>query len=371
LRIPIKQFGLAPAIALIGMLILAACAAPTGSQPAPTISVGAAQGASPAQSSPAPSNGSPAPASSNGPAIPSTPTKLTVAYSETFMGILPVWMAQDGGYFQKHGLDVDLQFIASSNAVSALLANQVQITSGGGSEAVSANSTGADLVSVATTIGIYPYVFEVRPEIRNVDDLRGKKIGVSAHGSSSDIASRVVLKRLGLDPDKDVNVVTVGSAQNRTAALLNGAIDAGLDQPPGSLIEEAAGLHQLVDVAGLNLPTPNNTTLVQRSYLNANHDVVQRYVDAITEAVAAAHKDRAKSIEVLGKWLQNTDPTAMGAAYDFYLKVGGSPPYPAVDQFNDAVETLAVDNPAVKSVDISKMIDRSLVDSAVQRGLDK
>jgi hypothetical protein len=61
----------------------------------------------------------------------------------------------------------------------------------------------------------------------------------------------------------------------------------------------------------------------------------------------------------------------MGAAYDFYLKVGGSPPYPAVDQFNDAVETLAVDNPAVKSVDISKMIDRSLIDSAVQRGLDK
>jgi len=362
------------AIACIVMVASTACAPASGTQSAPTVPVGAAQGASPAQSArpaSAATTGAAAGSVPTAPPIPAQPSKITVAYSEVFMGILPVWMAQDGGFFAKHGLDVDLQYIASANAIAAVLAGQVQITSGGGSEAVSANSTGADLVAVATTIPTYPYVLEVAPSIKTVDDLRGKKIGVSAHGSSSDIATRVVLQRLGLDPDKDVNIVAVGSSQNRTAAMLSGAIDGGLDQPPGSLAEEAQGLHQLVDVAKLNLPTPNNTMIMQRSFLNANRDLVQRYVDAITEAVAAAHKDRATSVSVLQKYLQIDDPTALNAAYDFYLEVGAVQPYPSVEQFNDAVNQLATDNPGVRNVDITKMIDRSYVDSAVQRGLDK
>src|SRR5581483_5191012 len=99
------------------------------------------------------------------------------------------------------------------------------------------------------------------------EDLRGKKIGISEPGSSSDIATRTLLKRFNLDPDRDVTLVPVGSLANRTAALLSGAIDAGLDNPPGSVAQEAQGLHALIDLASLKIPASNNTVVMQRSFV--------------------------------------------------------------------------------------------------------
>src|SRR5206468_3251632 len=81
---------------------------------------------------------------------------------------------------------------------------------------------------VAQLAGVYPFVLEVAAKITSIADLKGKKIGVSSVGSSSDIATRAALKKLGLDPDKDVTIVPVGSAAQRTAAMLSGAIDAGV-----------------------------------------------------------------------------------------------------------------------------------------------
>src|SRR5581483_7201894 len=177
--------------------------------------------------------------------------KMTVAYSEITFINLPLWTAKADGIFEKHGLDVDLQNIDSSTSIAALVSGQVQAAAAGGSEALSAAVEGADLQTVACLGGQYPYVLMAPASIQTPDDLRGKKVGVSRAGSSSDIATRVVLKRLGLDPDNDVTIIAVGSLANRTAALLSGSIDAGLDSPPGSLKEEAQGLHVLVHIASL------------------------------------------------------------------------------------------------------------------------
>ena len=256
---------------------------------------------------------------------------------------------------------------------AALLANQIHIGQFGGAEALSAVAAGADLVVVGNMAPVYPYILYAQKTIKTVADLKGKKIGVSNKGGSSDIATRAALKANGLDPDKDVAITVVGSHANRTAALLAGSIDAGVDDPPEDQELVKAGLNPVIDLASQKLPAANTGIIVQRSYLTANKDIVQAYVDATVIARARMAKDKDGAIAVLQKYFKITETESPTHAYNFFIG-GASPvtpvyPAPVLEQFKDAVTILGVDNDKIKGVDISKMIDTSLVKSAQDRKL--
>jgi len=319
----------------VAALFLSACGRPSGSTAAPT---GAA-----------------------------TTTKLTAAYSEIVFTNLPEWVAKEAGIFEKNHLDVDLQQINSANAIAALLAGQVQVAHAGGSETMSANVGGADLIIVGVTGGVYPYYLMAQSSITSPEELRGKKIGISQPGSSSDIATRVVLRRFNLDPDVDVTLVPVGSLANRTAALLGGAIDAGLDNPPGSLAQEAQGLHPLLDLASLKLPAANNAVAVQRSFADSNKAVVQAYMDSLTEAVARIKKDKPYAVQVLKQYYKSDDDVAMSATYDFLLEAMAETLVPKSDQFTDAVDTLTAKNESVRGFDLSKLLVTTYAQNSIDR----
>src|SRR5262249_42046995 len=155
--------------------------------------------------------------------------------------------------------------------------------------------------------------------IASVQQIKGKKIGVSNIGSSSDIATRVMLKKIGLDPARDVEIVAVGSLQNRVAALTNGAIQGGLAQPPDQLVLQDKGFHVVYDLAQQKLPAANTAIAVQRAWLQANRDAAQRYIDSLVEAIARDRADREAAIGVLRKYLQNDDRRALETTYDFFV----------------------------------------------------
>ncbi len=319
---------------------------------------------------------SPQPAGTSAPAAPNAAptagqaTKMVVSYSNLIADNLPEWLAKESGIFQRHNLDVDLQNVASTTGVPAILAGEIQIGQLGGSEVLSAAAGGADLVVVANLAAVYPFVFVVAPEIKTVDDLRGKKIGVSNIGSSSDIATRVLLKKIGLDAEKDVSIVAVGSLQNRMAALFSGAIQGGVAQPPDQLALEDKGFHVLFDLADLKLPAANTSVAAKRTWVAENKDVVQGYVDSLVEAIALAKKDRNAALPVLKKYLKSDDDRAINATYDFFVKeVSPSQPFSKPEQFADAQAQLGATNDKVKSFDLSKLFDSSFVQSAVNRGL--
>src|SRR6267378_7907295 len=301
-------------------------------------------------------------------AAAATPVALRVSYSNLIADNLPEWLALESGIFKQNGLDVTLDNIVSSTGIPALLSGQVQIAHLGGSETVSAAAGGGDLVVISITGPVYPFVFMAPAAITSIDQIRGKKIGVSNVGSSSDIATRVMLKKVGLDPAKDVSIVAVGSLQNRMAALLNGAIDGGVAQPPDQLLLEDKGFHVIYDLAAQRLPSVGDSIVVQRTWLNANHDVVQRYIDSIVQAIAVSKKNKEQSIPVLQKYLKNDDPRALGVTYDFFVGTV-TPQYPVVraDLFGDAVEQLSATNDKVKSFDLTKILDNQYVQSAMDR----
>lgn len=301
-------------------------------------------------------------------------TKVTAAFSNISADNWVMWYAFETGIFRANGLDVNLQSInGGAQTSAALLANQVQIAQFGGSEALGAVAGGADLVVVGNMAPVYPYILYAQKNIKTVADLKGKKVAVSNAGGSSDIATRSALRSVGLDPDKDVNIVAVGSHSNRTAALLSGQVDAGVDDPPEDEELVKAGLNPVIDLASQKLPTANTGIIVQRSFLNANKDTVQAYVDATIQARAKMKTDKDGAIAVLNKYFKKDLKDAAARAFDFFIG-GGSPvtpvyPFPAVEQFKAAVDILGPSNDKIKTVDIGKMTDTSFVKSAQDRKL--
>jgi NitT/TauT family transport system substrate-binding protein len=342
---------------------------------APAASAKPAAAASPSAAAAASPSAAPAAAPSAVPAAASTPSTfsgppvaLEVSYSNLIADNLPEWQAFESGIFKQNGLDVHLQNIASSTGIPALIGGQVQVAHLGGSETLSAAAEGGDLVIIAVTGPVYPFVFMANSSIQNVNDLKGKKIGVSNIGSSSDIATRVMLTKVGLDPEKDVTIVPVGSLQNRMAAMLNGAIDGGVAQPPDQIALEDKGFHVIYDLAAQKLPSVGDCIVVQRQWLNQNKPVAQRYIDSIVQAIAFSKKNKTESLPVLSKYLNNDDQRAMSVTYDFF--VGSvTPDYPDVkaDLFGDAIEQLGAQNEKIKTFDLSSILDNEFVQSARDR----
>ena len=297
-------------------------------------------------------------------------TKLTMSYSNVVLDDVPLWVAYEAGSFRDNGIDVDLRLVESSTGIAALTSSEIQVASLGGSEAMSAAAGGARLAILAVITPVYPYIFEAARSVNTLDDLRGKKVGVSKIGSSSDIATRVGLGQVGLNPDKDVVIVQVGSAAARTAAIANGAIQGALVEPPDNLELEKRGLHPLFDLAALKLPAVNTCVVTTQPYLDAHRDVAQKVIDAVVAGIAREKADKAFAVDVMKKYFKSDDTEGLSAAYDFHVKeIVPSLPYPRPENFAASKDLLSKIDPKLTTFDVTRIIDSSLVESAAQRGL--
>src|SRR5690349_5762766 len=127
--------------------------------------------------------------------------KLTVSYSSVDAPSANWYIAQDKGFYKKYGMDVESIFIpASSTNVTVLVAGQIKFGNGTGGVIASAAVSGASLVAVACFVNTLPYELIVQESIKSKEQLKGKSLGISRIGSSSDVAARVLLKGLGLEP---------------------------------------------------------------------------------------------------------------------------------------------------------------------------
>jgi NitT/TauT family transport system substrate-binding protein len=309
---------------------------------------------------------------SSGSAASPPPAKLTVSYIGAEPAAMPILIAQDAGIFRKHGLDVDLQVIAGAPSIAALVSGQTQSATGGSSDILGAAVGGAQLVVLAVLDASFPGQLYASPKIKTAADLKGKKIAVSNPGSSFDVVTRESLPKMGLQPDKDVTIISTGSVANAVTALLNGAVDASPAQTgPDSVKLEAAGFHPIYNMSGVK--SAGDAITVNRSYMTAHRDVIQRYIDALVEADARERHDKPLALQIMQKRLDLNDQTTLNAIYDFFTQPNILPPQPyaTMDQFELPIKQLASKNEKAKDFDVNTIIDSSFVKSAVDRGLDK
>jgi NitT/TauT family transport system substrate-binding protein len=276
------------------------------------------------------------------------------------------------GIFARHGLDVELAPLGGGPpSVAALVSGQTQIADTTGTELANAIAGGAETLRlIGTLVPVYPYVFEVSADITTPADLKGKKIAVRATGDATDIATRITLKKLGLDPDKDVQILTLDQAGARIAALQTSQICCTMAQPQDQLLLEQQGFHVLFDLASQHLVNSQGVLAVQQPFADANHVVVQQFVDSVVESIAAVKKDRPNGVDILKKYLKIDDDKLAQITYDFFVgEVIPSVPLPSADQFAAGISILADKNPRLANFDISKYLDLSYVQSAQARGL--
>src|SRR4051794_32346335 len=210
------------ALALGASLLLAACT-PAASPPAPA-----------APSAPqAPAAAAPPAAPVAAPTSPPPRQAVRIPYAAPSLGSLPLWLTYDGGYFEREGLDVTMEYIASGTTLAqALLSGDVPMASAGQETAISTGVQGADLVIVGVSLDRPLFWISAPPSIAAPVDLRSKRVGVSRFGSASDTVLRYYLPTVGLQPERDVAILQLGGNPEMVAALETGATDAAVLSPP-------------------------------------------------------------------------------------------------------------------------------------------
>ena len=218
----------------------------------------------------------------------------TLAFSSVDSPNANWYIAKERQLYKKYGLDAELIFIPSSTTtVSAVVAGSVAVGNISGGATANAAVGGAGVVAVGCFINTLPYELIVHESIRSAQQLKGKAIGISRVGSSSDVAARLFLKELKLEPDKDVAILQVGGSTERAAAFRTGRIVA-FPSPPGT-IHLAQGMPHRVLVStadfpkGFPFPYVCPTTL--KSYLKSNRDAMKRLLMALIEATHLARPE--------------------------------------------------------------------------------
>jgi len=311
--------------------------------------------------------------STTAPASPTAgpPVKVTVSYDGT-PNDMPLFIAHDQGIFAKHGVDATLVPIAGPTSVAAVLSGQVQVGHSGGSEVIGAAIQGGDAKIVAVQSPVFPFLFMVQPTIKTPADLKGKTVGISNPGGAADTALRIVLPKLGLQPDTDVTFISMGSIANQVAGLQSGAI-AGtiIVDGPDTYKMQNAGFPSLFDVSKLDISYVDAVIELSGAFIDSHKAFVQNYVDAMIESTLLMRGNKDVAIQALNKIFKGNAADSYPSTYDYYSQpnVTVVPPLPKVEDFKNTVDILCKREADACNFDANKMIDASFVQSAIARGV--
>ena len=180
--------------------------------------------------------------------------KLRIGYGAPSVTMSILWITKEGKLFEKNGLDVEVLYLESALVQRALIAGNIALGQMTGSLMAAPKLQGADLVMVDSFLNNLLYRLVARPEIKSVADLKGKRVGVSRFGAGADRATRLVLTKRGLNPEKDVVLLQIGGSPTRIAALSAATIDATIVDPPDHKRLQEAGMRILANMEEMKIP---------------------------------------------------------------------------------------------------------------------
>gem|GEM_PF-87518 len=288
--------------------------------------------------------------------------KVVVGYGSTDGGVAVLGFAKETKLFEKHGLDVVLVGMGTGSvSLRALIAKDLQISSLSGSGLVQAALQGADTVLIAALINGFIFKIFSAPEITNPAQLKGKKLGVSRYGATSDFAVRLALKKWGLNPDRDVSILQIGTSQDTVRALQTKMLDAGVLSGTSSLIARRAGFRELGDLADLGLNYPTSAIGTTKSYLQKNEGVVKAFMLAYIEAIHDFKRDKEAALAVLRKYTRNDDREVLEDAYSNVASRYLPLPIPTIEGIRTILTELSTTLPAAKSADPEKFVSYKIM----------
>ena len=288
------------------------------------------------------------------------------------VNMIYAYVPQDAGLWKKHGLEVRMVlFEAGSTLAQVARAGEVKFAVNSGPTTIASRTQGADSVIVAMSVNTLPYSLVTAKRITKWADLKGKKVGISRFGSGTDTAIRLVCKKFGLDPAKDLVIIQGGTQPSRLQALIAGSLDATLVSPPLDLKAKQHGLTILVNIAELAIPYPQLVIETTDRFARENPREVKNFLKGFLEGVyyTASHKDETKKL--ITKYLKESDPEILEATYQSFIQVTDYSANPNLDGLRNAIEEVGARVPAAKSKKPEDFIDTRFLKELEKEGFLK
>jgi ABC-type nitrate/sulfonate/bicarbonate transport system substrate-binding protein len=235
------------------------------------------------------------------------------------------WVAYRSGAFEKHGLKLKPVYIRGSvTSLQALLARELFIQMEAAAAGVRAWARGAKEVTLIGAVGNrLDYLLVTLPSIKKPEDLKGKRIGVSQIGASSDFIARYAVRQLGLNPDKDVTILGAGGQGQRWAALTGGHIEASVVQPPYTLIARKAGYPILIDLSKQDFQYATSAVMTTRSYIRSDGDTVMNFMRGLADGMDfyRAEANKEKVLQYIGEYFRSNSREELEETRRVYSQV--------------------------------------------------
>ena len=281
------------------------------------------------------------------------------------------WLAKEAKIYEKNGLDVETILLRGSGQTSqALLGGSLFAAPVALPQVMFANLNGADLVNVAHTVAAVNSKLLVKPEIRRPEDLRGKKIATSSIGSLGDFLFRYILRKYGLDPNREITWLSIGTNSERLQALLSGAIDGADVTYPADVQGERKGYRVLID-ARKEVVYPTTSIVTRRKTIQDDRDTVMRFVRSHVEGIAFLKQNKEFSLKVLTKYVKTTDPEFLEGSYAIFKQDFRSVPSPITTGLEATFDYVAQTRPDIRSHKPEEFVDASFVAELEKSGFIK
>ena len=295
--------------------------------------------------------------------------KIRIGYSGATITNSMLWVTQEGRLFEKNGIDAEVLYLQTTLGQTAMIAGEIQMCVYSASLLTPARLQGADVVMLLSFLHKPIYRLVVRPEIRTIAELRGKRIGITRFGTVSDWTTRLLLSRLGLDAEKDVILVQSGDVPVLVNGLAAGkTIDGAIMQPPYDKKLAAMGLRVLLNMQEMDIVLQQTGLNTTQKLIARSPDIVRRVVKSVIDGIHFMRNNPSVAKRAIGKHMQIKDERDLDDSYQLLRGFIQPKPYPNLDGFKPIFEEAGKRLPAAKTANAKDFVETRFIEELDKSG---
>jgi ABC-type nitrate/sulfonate/bicarbonate transport system substrate-binding protein len=295
--------------------------------------------------------------------------RFVIAWSAVSALNSPFWVMNDAGFLQQEGLDMELVYIASSPTVArATLAGEIVISGANSQVIVDVGLAGGDLVAMGAITNVVAFYVMAAPEIKSVTDLKGKVVGVTRFGASTDFGMRMLLSKYGLEAAKDVPFIQIGGMPELAAALSKKTVFAAPMSQPMVYVAQQAGMRMIANLAKEEIPFMHIGLTTSKKWVREYRPQAKAFIRAYGRSIHFMHTRREQTRSIFAKYTKINDAAMLDGSiqygYDFMEKI----PLVKTQAFQVTLDQIAKSNPKAKQAKPEQFFDNSLVQELIDEG---
>jgi NitT/TauT family transport system substrate-binding protein len=295
---------------------------------------------------------------------------LTVGYSNFTGTYAPLWIAVEEHVGVKYGLDLKAIYAGRIRPQQLLATGEVPFVAATATGTITSHILGVkDQVLIATITNRVGTSLFSRPEIKSVEELRGKTVATGRPGAFLDAVVRYVLRgKFGLVPDRDVKFMPSGEPTLALQALEHGAVEAAAMSTPQNIMARKAGMRELANFDKLGVEYPYTSIVALKPLVAKQPELVDKLLRCIVEGIAIFKNNKPRTLAILKRNMKGANDEMLEEVYQSTRPVLEEAPYPSEKVVKTALDMLSLQYPQAKQTDAAAIVDGSFIRKLEQSG---